>query len=430
MQRRLHPDNEIVIKQWPGDVQDHPATERAPSRRIKRCILGVVSALLFIGSAHLTWGQDSPDSHNTPSNRFAALESEIKSLRASGAQSSDIKRLIAIDVELRGETSKTAKQIQQNVLLALAKQGTADSLEHLRSVFETQTLRRHDAAYAISIAALDRPTDDQDWRYLVRSLMVVEDKQAVSVLHSLRRFRRRATKAAWVRQVILIALTLPEQDLPAALELLNFWTQYTPATQGRVSEQLAEYQDWFRVNYPSEAKPELPVDAPDFRWTYDKLSSLLANLKSDRTTIAAGEVVYAKADCHKCHRRGRMKGQPQNDQLGPDLTSLGWRRQPKEILTAVLYPSHHLNDEYPVTTVILKNGKSVSGLMIPDGGAGLKIVASDGKATPFQRSDIDETLASNVSNMPTGLLEQLSQREIEQLMAFLSAQVGDSAPHE
>ncbi|HIE96514.1 MAG TPA: hypothetical protein EYG03_22025 [Planctomycetes bacterium] len=430
MQRRLHLNNDIVNEQRPDDVRNCRATEPISFRRIHRCVPGIVSALFFIGSAHLTWGQEPPDSHNTPSNRFVALENEIEKLRASDAQSSDVKRLIAIDVELRDQTSETAKQIQQSVLVALAEQGTAVSLEHLRSVFETQTHRRHDAAYAISVAAMDRPTDDQDWRYLVRSLMVVEGRQAVSVLQSLGRFRRRATKAAWVRQVILIALTLPEQDLPAALELLKFWTQHTPAPQGLVKDQLADYQAWFRDSYPDEPKPKLPVDMAGSRWTYNRLSGVLADLKSDRTSIAAGEVVYSRADCQKCHRRGNMKGQPQNNQLGPDLTSLGWRRQPKEILMAILYPSHHLNDEYPVTTVVLKGGMSVSGLMMPDERAGLKIVGSDGMATRFKRADIDETLASNVSNMPTGLLERLSLREIEQLMAFLSAQTGDADPHD
>ena len=124
-----------------------------------------------------------------------------------------------------------------------------------------------------------------------------------------------------------------------------------------------------------------------------------------------------------------MNGQPQNDQLGPDLTSLSWRRQPKEILTAILYPSHHLNDEYPVTTVVLQNGKTVSGLMVPDEDGGLKIVSSDNRTTRFKRTDIDETLASNVSNMPAGLLEPLSRREIKQLMAFLTAGAGDADPH-
>ncbi|MEO1983114.1 MAG: hypothetical protein ABGZ24_21600, partial [Fuerstiella sp.] len=163
MQRRLHLNNDIVNEQRPDDVRNCRATEPISFRRIHRCVPGIVSALFFIGSAHLTWGQEPPDSHNTPSNRFVALENEIEKLRASDAQSSDVKRLIAIDVELRDQTSETAKQIQQSVLVALADQGTAVSLEHLRSVFETQTHRRHDAAYAISVAAMDRPTDDQDW---------------------------------------------------------------------------------------------------------------------------------------------------------------------------------------------------------------------------------------------------------------------------
>ena len=421
---------DVVIKRRPDDVRDCPGLRSIWSRIANRCVSAIVTALLMIVSAPLTWGQGAPGSPVTPPDRFAAMANEIEMLSASGAESNDVKRLIAIDAELRNQTNGIAKRIQQSILVALAEKGTADALEHLRSVFETQTYRRHDAAHAISIAAGVRPKDDQDWRYLVRSLTVVEGAQAVSVLQSLKRFRRRATKPSWVRQVILIGLTLPEQDLPTALELLKFWTQYTPSTDGPAREQLAEFQVWFRDRYPNEPKPELPVDASDSRWTFDKLSGVLTDVASKQTSVAAGAMVYLKADCHKCHRRGNMEGQPENDQLAPDLTSLGWRRQPKEILTAILYPSHHLNDEYPVTTVVLKSGKSVSGLMMPDDHEGLKVVSPDGKVTRFGKTDIDETMESNLSNMPAGLLEPLSQREIHQLMAFLSAQVGDGNLHE
>jgi putative heme-binding domain-containing protein len=394
-----------------------------------KCLRVIGSALLMSTLLPATSGQETPTAADNPSDRYAALETEIRRLSASDADSSDTRQLIAIDAELKDRKGEVAERLQQSVLVALAELGTASALEHLRSVFETQTHRRHDAAHAISIAALVRPTDDQDWRYLVRSLTIVERDQAVSVLKALRRFRRRATKPSWVRQVILIGLTLPEQDHPAALELLKFWTQHTPSPQASLNKPLADYQAWFRRTFPNEPNPQLPVDAPGSRWTYDRLSDVIADSESDQTSPAAGEVVYSKADCKKCHRRGDMKGQPQNDQLGPDLTSLSWRRQPKEILTAILYPSHHLNDEYPVTTVVLQNGKTVSGLMVPDEDGGLKIVSSDNRTTRFKRTDIDETLASNVSNMPAGLLEPLSRREIKQLMAFLTAGAGDADPH-
>ena len=399
-------------------------------RRKRNCGPVIVLVLLLLASVSGTSGQEPPKSPGSHSAQLPALEDDAERLSSSGAESSDVKQLIADDAELRDQTGQAAKRIQQTILVALAKKGTADALEYLRSVFETQTHRRHDAAHAISIAALIQPANDQDWRYLVRSLTVVEGEQAVSVLHALTRFRRRATKPAWVRQVILVALSLPEQDLPAALKLLKFWTQHAPAKQASSKEQLADYQAWFRRSYPHEPSPVLPVDVPGSRWTCDRLSGVLADVGPDQTSVAAGALVYFKADCHKCHRRGDMEGQPKNDQLGPDLTSLGWRRQRKEILTAILYPSHHLNDDYPMTTVVLKSGKSVSGLMMPDDRDGLKVVSSDGKATRFGKTDIDEMLESNMSNMPAGLLEPLSQREIHQLMAFLSAQVGDGDLHE
>jgi hypothetical protein len=110
------------------------------------------------------------------------------------------------------------------LLIALAKSQVTDALDHVRSVFENAPERRGSAAQALAAATTLRPADLQDWRYMVRSLPLVQGQEAIDVLNALQRFRTRANKGQWVRQVILIGLTLPADQQSAATGLLRHWT--------------------------------------------------------------------------------------------------------------------------------------------------------------------------------------------------------------
>lgn len=370
-----------------------------------------------------------PQDSDETRQQVDAFRDEVATLMEAGHGEAVIKRLVSIDSQLTDLKTESAAKLGQQILVALGTAGDPVALEHLRSVFESQSLRRHDAAFGISLAALKRPTEDQDWRYLVRSLTIVDGDQAVSVLRALRRFRRRATKPAWIREVILVGLRLPPEGRSAATDLLQFWTQYKPSPGPSGDDALTNYQTWFGQTFPTEPPAALPVDVAGAKWSYCGVAELFSELSDDESVIAAGKVVYAKAGCHKCHRLSDVKQQPLNDQLGPDLTTLGWRRQPKEIVTAILFPSHHLNDEYPVTTVVLKDGRSASGLLLPDSEGGLMVVSSDGTTTRFRKSDLEETVVSSVSSMPAGLLESLSRQEIIALLSLLTLRTGEFELH-
>lgn len=357
------------------------------------------------------------------------MQQQIDELKNAADVRTAVKYLVALDGELEEFDIESRKSLQMGILISLAHHGTPTAVQHLRAVFETQTLRRHDAAYAISLVALKRPANDQDWRYLVRSLTIVEDEQAASVLKALCKFRRRATRAIWVREVILMGLQLPDEQLPHALELLKLWSGQVVNEEIPVRDQLRYFQAWFHAEYPDQPTATLPADSPATRWHFESLSKVIVSLPNDSESLTAGAAAYLKANCNKCHRRQGIAQQPADDRLGPNLTSLGWRRQPKEVISAVLYPSHRLNDEYPVTTVVLKSGKTTSGLLMPTKDGELKVVGADSKETVFAKDDVEETVMPNISNMPAGLLESLSEDEVRDLFAFLTVQSGEYDPH-
>lgn len=354
----------------------------------------------------------------------AALVAEVTALSGQALDEDAIRRLITIDQVLAEEQIVSVAADQQRVLAALATSQNEVALEHVRSVFENAPERRGSAARALAAATTIRPTNLQDWRYMVRSLSVVQGDEAVDVLNALQRFRTRANKGQWVRQVILIGLQLPVDQQTEATGLLRHWTG-VPARKSEASEwTLKKYQQWFSKEYPDQPEAVPPVDPAGRKWTMATLEPALQTFKTSDALVQQGELVYQKAGCQKCHRRGKT-----GEALGPDLTSLGWRRQRREILHATLYPSHELNEEYPTVTIVLKSGKSLTGMMSASSADTLAIVSSTGIREEFSRTDVETIVNQKTSNMPEGLLEPLNEDEIMSLIAFLTSVDGVPRPH-
>jgi putative heme-binding domain-containing protein len=140
--------------------------------------------------------------------------------------------------------------------------------------------------------------------------------------------------------------------------------------------------------------------------------------------VDAGEKVYEKAGCQKCHRRSQ-----QGQAFGPDLTSLGWRRQKKEILYAILFPSHDLNEEYPSATVVLKDGRTLNGVLSSGEEGMMSVVSNAAVREEFPRTQIEKIVNQKISNMPEGTLEPLTLDEIKALFSYLTSVDGVPKPH-
>ena len=365
------------------------------------------------------------------SEHYQNLAAEADEQLARPAEEIDLIRLIQLDLQLSDVDESQADAVSRKILRTLAISQNANAMEHVRSVFENEPERRSMASWALSEATSKRPTDLQDWRYMVRSLPVATVDDAPGILKALQRYRNRADKPYWVRQVILIGLRLPEDQHVAALGLLKHWTAVPARTDAKQNLDLADYQAWFAKVYPEQPAAELPKDPENRRWTWANLEPELQHLHVSPELFTAGKAAYEKAACPRCHKRGDI-----GTAFGPDLTSLGWRRQRNEILQALLYPSHELNEEYPTVTVELKDGRTISGMM----SAGTKetlVVVSLSADQPngalhreeFARADVVEIKNQNVSSMPEGTLEPLSLDEIKALFVFLTSVDGVPRPH-
>lgn len=161
-----------------------------------------------------------------------------------------------------------------------------------------------------------------------------------------------------------------------------------------------------------------------------KLKAYLDSLPKERTTAAfpflqaggdpaAGKKVFFEhtaAQCVRCHKIGG-KG----SEVGPVLDGIG-KRQPRDyILESVLFPSNKIAPGFELVMVTTKDGKSHAGMLRKETATELHLSAPVPNAPVeiVNKADV-ATRSPGVSAMPEMFQQVLTQREIRDLVAYLS----------
>ena len=165
--------------------------------------------------------------------------------------------------------------------------------------------------------------------------------------------------------------------------------------------------------------PPLPKpQGPGRQWTTDAvLAAAKDGLNPGTRTFANGQKTFAAARCIVCHRYGEDGGA-----TGPDLTQAAGRFQVKDLVEAIVEPSKVVSDQYKASIVQTADGKVVTGRIVSESPDKLVIVTDPEDATKFTeiaRSDIEEILPATESLMPKGLLDQLNEAEVLDLLAYV-----------
>ena len=129
-----------------------------------------------------------------------------------------------------------------------------------------------------------------------------------------------------------------------------------------------------------------------------------------------GKRTFAAARCVICHRFDGDGGA-----TGPDLTQAAGRFKLKDLVEAIVEPSKAVSDQYQAHVIQTARGKVHTGRIISENEKEITVVTDPEDATKFvvlKRDEIDEMFAANQSLMPAGLLDQLSEAEVLDLLAY------------
>lgn len=171
--------------------------------------------------------------------------------------------------------------------------------------------------------------------------------------------------------------------------------------------------------FPDAFSKKLQSKIEAIRDEMSRRSERIDNLLSDLETAdaKAGKVVFesGKGSCLACHRIEDTGGE-----VGPDLSTIGRIRSGRDLIESILYPNESIARDFNTYEVKLKNGKpSAIGLIENQTSSTVTMIDTAGQKNRIPKSAIDSISEIPVSLMPPGLEHALTQRELQDLVAYL-----------
>lgn len=129
-----------------------------------------------------------------------------------------------------------------------------------------------------------------------------------------------------------------------------------------------------------------------------------------------GEVVFEK-QCSVCHEfRGRGKD------VGPNLTGSGPRGVPA-LLREIVDPNRAVEASYLSYAVVTTAGEVLAGMIVSENSAEV-VLKRNGGVHVIQRTEIATLRSQGISLMPDGMEKTLEKSQLDDLLAFLTANRG------
>jgi putative heme-binding domain-containing protein len=117
--------------------------------------------------------------------------------------------------------------------------------------------------------------------------------------------------------------------------------------------------------------------------------------------------------CHRVHEQG-------ND-VGPDLTRIGKKYDPRRLLESILEPSKNIDPQFATWLIETVDGKVHSGLLVDKDEDTVVLKDAQNKQHRLPRERIDGMYPQRKSLMPDLLLRDLTAQQAADLLAYLAS---------
>lgn len=175
-------------------------------------------------------------------------------------------------------------------------------------------------------------------------------------------------------------------------------------------EVIAKWTAWAEETLPPEAR----VRSVAFRSeTQEEMLERLPAIERLDADLQRGEKLFETKSCLRCHN-GRKA-------LGPDLSGVGQRFSNKDLMISIVNPSRDVSPRYQTTLITTLEGKTYSGLVVYESIDGLLLRDAMNRTFRIEAADIELRETLGTSLMPAGLLNQSTDQEIADLLAYLKS---------
>jgi putative heme-binding domain-containing protein len=212
---------------------------------------------------------------------------------------------------------------------------------------------------------------------------------------------------------ILLALMRCLRLLPDGKEGDRLREQVTGILESLTSQKLGpertRWTAWFARQHPDAAKKLGGADGVDVEgW-----AKRLAKIDLNAGDLIRGRSVFNRASCAACHSGSQA--------MGPDLSGVASRFSRDDLFTAILQPSKDIAPRYRMTQLETTDGHTYQGLIVYEAVDGLLLQTGPAQTVRIAGERIESRRLTDISLMPTGLLDKLTDSEIADLYAYLKS---------
>ena len=188
-----------------------------------------------------------------------------------------------------------------------------------------------------------------------------------------------------------------------------------------IANAAADERPWLeeivRSTPPRNVLAGLPAaKGPGRAWTVADVERIAA-AGFEKANRENGKTMFKAALCAACHRFGGEGGS-----AGPDLSTVAGRFTARDLAESIIEPGKIISDQYEFTQITKTDGTSIIGKIVEETERQTIIAIS-----PFDMSQtmsiptktIREKSPSPASPMPAGLINQLNEEDLRDLLAYL-----------
>lgn len=271
------------------------------------------------------------------------------------------------------------------------------------------------------LAAFERLRNDRSEQTLQLSRSVIDSRDGLfwnSALEVLRLMGNEDDGNVLVKSL----QELPPQNFAATLKVLlenRKWTSsLVEALEGEsIPAGLIDANSWQRLRrHPDQSVAKRVNELYEKRFTVaEKGSALWEKYRvalEVTPDLKAGESLFQK-NCAVCHRIGEY-----GSAVGPDISDLR-TTSPEQVLTAILDPNGAIDAAYFRYVLLTTEGQVFEGLLEEGQGDSVTLLMQDGKRITIDRDGVEMLKATGVSLMPAGMEQQLSPKEMADLVGYV-----------
>jgi putative heme-binding domain-containing protein len=186
---------------------------------------------------------------------------------------------------------------------------------------------------------------------------------------------------------------------------------------------------------PGTAMPANGTNGQGVGMTDEEIWQIITYIRSQEVTAASTtgdpvhgkELFYGEGNCAMCHMVSGTGGR-----LGPDLTGTGGSRTREAIIDSIRNPSRRLAwglteatkefpQEYESVTAVTADGKQIKGVTLNEDSFTVQIMDSGEHIYLLEKNKLKSFKKSRESAMPMYAPETLSDKEVEDIVAFLGS---------